>query len=482
MGISLNPVKKKVHVDHIANVEDDGNCKMFTFKSGKGVRYIANTCTLQPTVQCIKDRVQQYCLSTDIIFIHGAYSNSTTWYKVMLDMTKNGHTVHAIDLPGFGKSEFSDELLSLSSEETIEELAGFVLKCFDFMNIKKAILVGHSFGGFVCTVALSNSELRARIKAVTLVAPAGIFPVGGNRWGHLHAIIFRLKMLSFISPDMQSKGENLVRKFLDTGLYGSRWAYPSLPFLLQSTIPCTVLTGTNDPIFTVDHGLLLHEITQGSVSFKPVILSDHYLADDSIIQKAIVKEIMTFCQSPTCHVDRKRQMFLLKRNMMLANEISTFNASYNHPVGIENGVFTRTFINYRTKMIELCDKVENELKDKSNVSSRDYSRTRTKHHNRIGNVRAGKNSTTRTENKAQQRSLIIYHHRQQYKRNLHIKRMQLKSKLSKSSRANSLIMPRKRVVKFQQHEKSPPKPVTQEAELVEESSTPPNQDGNVASS
>lgn len=365
MGISLNPVKKKVSKEHIDTVEEDGKCRMFSFKSSRGISYVANTCTLQPTLASFKDRVKQYCMSTDILLVHGAYSNSTAWYKVMLDMTRKGHTVHAIDLPGFGKSDFSDELLSLSTEDLVEELAEFILKCLNLMNIKKAILVGHSFGGFVCTIALSNSELRSRVKALTLVAPAGLFPVGGNRWGHLHAVIFRLKMLSFISPDMQSRGENLVRKFLDTGLYGSRWVYPSLPILLKSTIPCTVMTGTSDPIFTVDHGLLLHEITNGSVAFKPVILSDHYLADDSIIQNAVVQEIYNICHGPICPLDRKKQPYVMKRNQMLADEIRVFNTSHKSPVGIENGAFTKTFTSYRAKMMELCNKVESVLASKT---------------------------------------------------------------------------------------------------------------------
>lgn len=359
IDVSFNPMKKHINKNQTDIVEDEGKCRTFSFKTPRGIKYTVHTCSISPSVNVCRGRLNEYSTSAHVLCVHGAYSSSDTWHKTMLDMSKRGHTVHAIDLPGFGRSNFPEELMNLPVPDLANELSVFLLKCMESLDIARAILVGHSFGGFVCSICVKNEELRSRVKAMTLVAPAGVFPIG-SRWGHLHAVVFRLKMLSFISPDLQSRGENLIMRFFDTGFNGSKWLYPSLPVLLRSMVPCTVVSGTSDPIFTVDHGLLMQEVTNSMIKFKACIFSDHFVKDDSILQRAIVEEIVLLCKPPDIKEMNRRKM--QKRNMLLAKEIEDLNKAEDISIGIEGHAFTRTFMSYRNKLMQLCTHIDAGLK------------------------------------------------------------------------------------------------------------------------
>ena len=355
--ISLNPMKKHINKDQTDIVEDEGKCRKFSFKTARGIKYTVHTCSIAPVIHMHKGRAKHHAVAAHILCVHGAYSNSATWHKTMVDMSKKGHTVHAIDLPGFGQSSFPEELMALSVDDLVDELSIFMLKCMDSLEISRAILVGHSFGGFVCSISVRNEELRSRIRAITLVAPAGVFPIG-TRWGHLYAVVFRLKMLSFISPDMQSRGENLITRFFNTGFNGSKWLFPSLPTLLNSKVPCTVISGTSDPIFTIDHGLLVQEVTCDAIKFKPCIFSDHFVKDDSILQQTIVEEVSSFCRPITRNELKRRSKCTQERNTLLAKGIERLNAKENIVIGIEANAFFNAFKSYRIKLLETCRHVD----------------------------------------------------------------------------------------------------------------------------
>lgn len=77
-----------------------------------------------------------------IIFIHGSLAWSETWRDVLISMSDNGYRAIAIDLPPFGFSDRpSDQTYSTKDQ------AQRIINLSDSMNLKKSILVGHSFGG-----------------------------------------------------------------------------------------------------------------------------------------------------------------------------------------------------------------------------------------------------------------------------------------------------------------------------------------------
>ncbi|WP_185850899.1 alpha/beta fold hydrolase [Blattabacterium cuenoti] len=86
-----------------------------------------------------------------IVFLHGFMESSEIWNDVY-ELISNKYKVLLIDCPGHGKS-----LLSKKRETiyTMEEAADSIKTILEKENIKKAVFVGHSMGGYI---ALALSE------------------------------------------------------------------------------------------------------------------------------------------------------------------------------------------------------------------------------------------------------------------------------------------------------------------------------------
>jgi len=110
-----------------------------------------------------------------IIFIHGLGSYLPAWQKNISEL-KNNFRCIAVDLPGYGKS--SKEIHSGS----LEFYGEVVIELMDRLNIKQAVIAGHSMGGQIGIVmALKYPD---RISKLILAAPAGFeeFTDGQRQW------------------------------------------------------------------------------------------------------------------------------------------------------------------------------------------------------------------------------------------------------------------------------------------------------------
>lgn len=84
-----------------------------------------------------------------IVFLHSFLANSSIW-KDFVDNFSKTHKVICVDLPGHGKSDFSNRIHS------IEEMAKIVNRILITLKINCVTLVGHSLGGYI---SLAFSEL-----------------------------------------------------------------------------------------------------------------------------------------------------------------------------------------------------------------------------------------------------------------------------------------------------------------------------------
>jgi pimeloyl-ACP methyl ester carboxylesterase len=102
-----------------------------------------------------------------VICLHGLGSNKTSFFETISALTPK-HTVHAIDLPGFGSSSKPARAAYDASY-----FARSVLSYMDAMDIERAHLVGNSMGGRVAVeLALTAPE---RTQTLSLLAPALAF-------------------------------------------------------------------------------------------------------------------------------------------------------------------------------------------------------------------------------------------------------------------------------------------------------------------
>jgi pimeloyl-ACP methyl ester carboxylesterase len=97
-----------------------------------------------------------------LVLIHGFASSTLVWSKVFLRLAQAGFRVIAVDLLGFGYSG-----KPRNGEYTIAGQAALLMRLLERLGIKRAILVGSSYGGAVAaTCALDHSQ---RVEKLVLI-------------------------------------------------------------------------------------------------------------------------------------------------------------------------------------------------------------------------------------------------------------------------------------------------------------------------
>lgn len=95
-----------------------------------------------------------------VVLLHGFLEDLTIWKEIALVISKT-HRVIAIDLFGHGKTP------CLGYIHTMEDMAKSINALLNHLNIKDAVIIGHSMGGYV---SLAFSELfPAKVNGIGLV-------------------------------------------------------------------------------------------------------------------------------------------------------------------------------------------------------------------------------------------------------------------------------------------------------------------------
>ena len=77
-----------------------------------------------------------------IVLLHGYLESSEIWGSFGKELSKHGRII-SMDLPGHGKSS------SVCEKQTIEIMADSVKAVLDHLDIGRAVIIGHSMGGYV---------------------------------------------------------------------------------------------------------------------------------------------------------------------------------------------------------------------------------------------------------------------------------------------------------------------------------------------
>lgn len=89
-----------------------------------------------------------------MVFIHGVLNDHSVWALQSRYLANHGWNVLAVDLPGHCKS-------SGEAPATVEDAAAFVVALMDVAGIKRAALVGHSWGSLIALEAAAMLGNRA---------------------------------------------------------------------------------------------------------------------------------------------------------------------------------------------------------------------------------------------------------------------------------------------------------------------------------
>lgn len=106
--------------------------------------------------------------STPVLALHGWGASRQLMTPVAERLAPLGHTVYALDLPGFGATPAPPVAWGVA------EYAQFVIAALDALNLPKTHLIGHSFGGRISLVLAASAP--ERVDKLVLVDSAGVPP------------------------------------------------------------------------------------------------------------------------------------------------------------------------------------------------------------------------------------------------------------------------------------------------------------------
>jgi len=203
---------------------------------------------------------------TAVVLLHGFLENKTMWNFYVSELSKKNRII-TIDLLGHGETE------SLGYVQTMEENADVVHEVLSKLKIRKAILVGHSMGGYV---ALAFAELYPeKMKGLVLLNSTSKEDSSERKKNRDRAIkavkkdyetFIRLSIANLFSEENR---EILIKEIeavkiqaLKTPLQGivasleGMKARKDREFLLHTTtFPKLLIVGKKDPVLNYDENL-----------------------------------------------------------------------------------------------------------------------------------------------------------------------------------------------------------------------------------
>ena len=90
-----------------------------------------------------------------VLLLHGITSSARTWWRTGATLAQRGYHVYALDLPGHGQSDETDD-------HRIEALAGLVSEAVAPLGLERPHLIGHSWGGAVALALALGLVWRRR--------------------------------------------------------------------------------------------------------------------------------------------------------------------------------------------------------------------------------------------------------------------------------------------------------------------------------
>jgi pimeloyl-ACP methyl ester carboxylesterase len=203
-----------------------------------------------------------------VVYLHGA-GGIAGWIPLFARLAAK-HDLLVPEHPGFGNSDAASWI------RNTPDVAMYYLDLFDEMGLKDIHLVGFSLGGWIAAeLAVRNA---ARLKTLTLIAPAGIrikgIPTGDNFiWGPeenarnvFHDQRFAeqmIKQMQEASPEDVERA--LANRYMAARLgWEPRWFNPDLErWLHRIKLPTLVLWGENDKVIPSAYAALWRERVPG---------------------------------------------------------------------------------------------------------------------------------------------------------------------------------------------------------------------------
>ena len=201
-----------------------------------------------------------------VVLVHGLSGWAENWQSMAPYLVKAGYRVYMLDLLGFGRSERPADF-----SYSMEDQAAIVDGALDALKLKRVDLGGWSMGGWI--VQRMAFEHPERIRRLVLFDSAGLNEVPAwNTQLFMPTTIPELQQFEallmphppslpdFISRDLLRNSEQnawVVQRALGTMLTGQYTVDSLLPGL---KMPVLIIWGTDDRIFPLRHGEVMHHL------------------------------------------------------------------------------------------------------------------------------------------------------------------------------------------------------------------------------
>lgn len=187
---------------------------------------------------------------TAIVILHGWGLSGSKYESLKKNLEKMGYKVYAPDFPGFGKTILTNHEMHLS--DFSEYLADYLKK----MNIRKCILVGHSFGGRVAIHYASQEKSTAEMLVLTGVPVIRHYGLKQRlSFAAAKTFGFSLKVLPGDVDIFAKKVFYRIideRDYLNSGekkkIFKNIINEPLVPYLKKIKIPVTLIWGEDDSL------------------------------------------------------------------------------------------------------------------------------------------------------------------------------------------------------------------------------------------
>ncbi len=211
-----------------------------------------------------------------IVFVHGLSGSSSAWLPYESKF-KNKFNVLSFDLRGHGKSFRPDRL----SAHSITYFASDLYRIIKKENIKKFIMVAHSFGNFIALDFINKHQKM--LKALILISADA--SLAKRKRIQIIRPFFTISKLINYFPQIKKKGKhvdykkyiatgdwNISRMFVDIKNTGLRTHIFSLynaysfncNYLHKIKIPTLIIHGKKDTIFPIKAGIQLNKSIKNS--------------------------------------------------------------------------------------------------------------------------------------------------------------------------------------------------------------------------
>lgn len=147
---------------------------------------------------------EKYGHETNTILILPGWGDTRETFTNIINFFQEDYTIYIIDYPGFGNSKIPTKTL------TIFDYAKNIKAFMKELNIKKPIIIAHSFGGRIVSIL---SSLKVQIEKIVLIDVAGIKRKKSPKQYLKEKLYKVLKRLVKLSKNKDKLQQKLRKKF-----------------------------------------------------------------------------------------------------------------------------------------------------------------------------------------------------------------------------------------------------------------------------